>query len=724
MRPFKVLHGPLGFILLLLILRVIFLAAALDPSEERVYSFISPVLVEWPDGPIRPLFDREELYTPTAGEAIRLGLDLPPDVYRFMPYGAGSQVLSVLSIPVVSTLGSNILAFKVIPLLVTVLGGLFWFLTVRRWLGLGPAWIFGALYIFAPSVLVRIGLVAKGDHAEAMAWIGLVLFLATGAAQAVSGLARSLWALAAGIAAGFGVFLTYSTVPVLIGVGAAALIRTRLRPLDGWLTFVLGGIIGLIPWLLTVVSTGGEALRVYGQPLASVSFGEQVWDRVQVLFNTGLFAGYDLPGGVMRSAAAVVWLLAVVMGWFRCLRFARHPAALLLLAGTLLHLAAFSLRAPDVSPRYLIPGYPLFLAAVVLLVVRPGGRRGMTMWGATLAGVVVLLGLVSQARVVSASHFTALRRPLAVTDWPLLGEITGQKLSTRQVQELPDSVRPYFWVGIGKRLGYHAEPADWRRAADAAGPQRSHVWRGVGFGLNESGRALKAPTHLQSLDPMDAEALRRGLAETIPYVFAGYADRAGPEAVRAVLTSFAESDRPAMRLSLARTLGVLATHDILPQDMLAQMAGSLLDEEERDFGAGYAFYRDVGGDGSIIGWRAAQGSWTQSVARQLSRGQGSPDAWKGVAVAYEEDLRYRSPEWVLGGDEGPRKLAGEVNRMAQHITSVSVKELYRAAGRAAALALRHPRVASRGSERWTWDRVIPRPFHVAFREGLGSEIEE
>lgn len=733
MRLVRSLRGPLGFILLLLVLRALFLVAALDPSEERVFSFLSPALVEWPDGPVRSLFDREELYTPTAGEAVQLQLDIPLSLYRFMPYGAGSQMLSIASIPFVSVLGSNYLSFKLIPLLVTVLGGLFWFLTIRRWLGLVPAWIFGALYIFAPSALVRIGLVAKGDHAEAMAWIGLVLFLGTGAAQALDSSVRFLWSLAAGVAAGLGVFITYSTVPVLLGVAVAALLRTRVRPLSAWFTFVLGGVIGLVPWLLTVISTGGDALRVYGQPLGSVQFGAEAWERIQLLFNTGLFAGYDLPSGAVRSAAALLWLVAVALGWIRCIRFIRHPVSLLLLLGTLVHIAAFCLRAPDASPRYLVPGYPLFLASIAFLVMRspqggadaarPHPRQRTFRWGFVLAVLVVLLGLASQVRVVASSHFTALRRPLGVTDWPLLGEITGQKLSPGQIRQLPDAVRPHFWVGKGKRLGFLGEPEDWLEAAELAGLERDHLWKGVGYGLNESGKALEAPSHLQRLAHTDRTALRGGLAETAQYIFSGLADRAGPQAVKLLLTSYAKEDRPHLRFSLARVLGVLATHGIIPRETLDPMAGSFLDEEGRSFGAGYAFYRDIGGDGSIIGWKAPMGSWTRTVSDQIARGQGSPGAWRGVASAYEEDLRYRSPHWILGGAEGPRKLAKELNRIAKHVPAGGVKEFYRAAGRAAASAMRDPAVASGGLDRgsWDWTGVIPRPFHDAFREGLEAE---
>jgi len=45
------------------------------------------------------LYDREELYTGTADEAIAVGLDIPLARYRFMPYGSSSLLLSIAAAP-------------------------------------------------------------------------------------------------------------------------------------------------------------------------------------------------------------------------------------------------------------------------------------------------------------------------------------------------------------------------------------------------------------------------------------------------------------------------------------------------------------------------------------------------------------------------------------------------------------------------------------------------
>jgi 4-amino-4-deoxy-L-arabinose transferase-like glycosyltransferase len=188
--------GPLILVLALLILRGVFLIGALDPSQERVNEIVEFSRAGAARLPERPLYDREELYTATAAEAIRQHTGLPLSECRFMNYGGGSLLVGLLTIPLYAVFGPHYLAFKLIALLVAVAGGLLWFLTVRPWFGPRVAWGFGALYALAPPALLRTSLIAKGDHAEAMLLIGGVLFLATRAAFARDERHRQRWAVA------------------------------------------------------------------------------------------------------------------------------------------------------------------------------------------------------------------------------------------------------------------------------------------------------------------------------------------------------------------------------------------------------------------------------------------------------------------------------------------------------------------------------------------------
>ncbi len=82
--------------------------------------------ITWQNGPERPLYDREEQYTATGAEGLRLGLGIPPAKLQFMPYGGGSRLVTELMVPVFRVFGSNLLVFKMLPLLISLLGGIFW----------------------------------------------------------------------------------------------------------------------------------------------------------------------------------------------------------------------------------------------------------------------------------------------------------------------------------------------------------------------------------------------------------------------------------------------------------------------------------------------------------------------------------------------------------------------------------------------------------------------
>lgn len=424
--------SSLGFLLALAALRILFLLAALDPEEERVLNVLDPAGARWTHGPERPLYDREELYAGTAAEAMRLGLAIPLSAYRFMPYGSGSLLVALAARPLYALFGPRYLAFKLLGLLITLAGGICFVALARRLAGERAARWMALLYLFAPPLLVRTALIAKGDHAEAMALNGLACLLATGAYLCARPRRRLVLAAAAGMAAGLGLFVTYSVAPVLGAVGLTALIRSRARPGRVWIAAAAGMLVGLIPWVATVASTAGGTLKIYGHPLGSTVPLSSVVERASRLVNEGLMAGYDLPGGqALRSFAGLLWLLAVALGMLTLVRRAGSLLSQTVLAGIAAQIAAYCLVAPDDSSRYLVPAYPLLLLAVLAPVL--AGRR-VSSFGPAL---VVLLGLLSQVSVIAGSRYPALRQSLGGTDWPLFGEIAGQKLGIGRIQALP-----------------------------------------------------------------------------------------------------------------------------------------------------------------------------------------------------------------------------------------------------------------------------------------------
>jgi hypothetical protein len=719
------LTGAVAFVLLLLAVRSLFLLGALDPSQERAREVIEATSAPGAGVPERPLYDREELYTGTAAEAIRTGVPLPLAAYRFMPYASGSLLLSLTAVPVYALFGPHYLAFKLIPLFVTIVGGLFWFLTARRWLGRRAAWLFGGLYIFAPAVLTRTALIAKGDHPEAMALIGAVLYLATRAATAINATSErraARWAAATGLLTGLGVYVTYSTVPVLAGIGLVALARTRLRPRRVWVAFAAGLGAGLLPWLAFVMTTAGGALLVYGRAPGAGIASAEIWARMRQLIGSGFMAGYDLPGSALRTLASLVWLAAVIAGWIALWRARRGPLALVslaALAGAGAHLLAFLLVAPDASSRYLIPCYPLLLIAVVAWAL-PLRRPGELAWGLLLA-----IGLFSQAWAIQDSRFVALRRPLAGTDWPLLGEIVGAKLTPQAITRLPDSVRPHFWAGYGRQIYRTVPPAQWPESiAVARDEERRHIWYGIGVGLCESWRLADAAAILPTLAPEPRAALREGLLRYGDYIFASLIASEGIAPVAALLARFAPEDRADVQTTLARALAVMATHGARIAKRAAPAApgrsldasatpdpssprwNAWLDEtcgaQRVREAAAWALCRELTGARLRL-WQAPRSAWTAPYAAPLrATGGGSgtgtdaeADAalWEGVAAVYERELQTVSPRWLLGNARGPGGLDREIAAITRTLGEPAATAIRRAGERAAQTARRDPAIA-------------------------------
>lgn len=732
------IRAPLLFLLTLVLLRAAFLVAALDPSQERTISTLAEAEAvadvvagtEWTSGPERPLYDVEELYCATAAAAIRMNLDVPLSLYRFMPYGGGSLLVALLAVPLYAIAGPDYLVFKILALLVTVLGGLFWFLVVRIWLGDRAARWFGLLYIFAPTVLVRTALIAKGDHPEAMVILGAVCYLASRAARARGMPSGWRWAAGAGLLAGLGVWVTYSTLPGLVGFGIVALLISRRRPPRLWISFAMGLVLGLIPWA-TWILTIPDGLAVYGSRLGTPQGVGEALARIRLLGERGLLSGYDLPGSVLRRATGYLWLGFVILGWIALLRKVRHSVPRLVLGATAVTLGAFCLAAPDPSSRYLIPAYPLFLIAVVWLAAGPRSACSVRrrLGGALVLGVIVAVGLVSQVHAVLDSRFPARGIPLRGTDWSLLGEVVGMKIRPEVISALPSEVQSHFWVGFGRRVFASLEQDSWPAAAALAGSDHAaRVWEGTGIGWLESLRFEQTPQYLRTLDDPPRSWVRAGLVRHAAVFFVPVSLGIEARRVREFIESFAEEDRPEMRRALAKTLATLVTHGVAAEKWTRAVTRATVGEADMAYGAGWALFRCVqrsASPGAAIDerlrfWKPPVGSWPETFAEAARRGGVPRDFWEGIAAAYQWDLQVRSPEWILGGSNGPHALAMELQHLCEPLADSTAAIFYRAAGCAAARALRAPGPLKRSEREWQWRGVIPTRLHEAFITGLGS----
>ncbi len=652
------MKSVLPFLVLLAGLRLVLLFATLDPVEEWVMEVFDTTEVVWEHGPERPLYDREELYTGTAAQAMREGLPIPFSKYQFMDYGGGSLLTSFLAAGLYSVFGPNYLAFKIIPFAVTLLGGLFWVLIARAWFGQAVASLFALLYLFAPSTFVRTIWIAKGDHSEAMMWIGLVLWLFTRALirERASAAGRFLgWAFWGGIAAGFGVFVTYSTVPVTFGILGAALILTRMQPRRLWIQSGAGLGIGLIPWIVGLFTTKGSALEVYGQTLGSM--GARLGERAATMFNTGFFAGYDLPA-MIRPFAGLVFLVVVVIAWVHIVRRVstsgedrtRRLGLGLLLVGTAAHLLAFILGAPDTASRYLMPLYPLLLLAVANLAGSAAKARPI----ALLPMAVVLLGAGSLFFSVAGGHWTARSLPLHGVDWPLLGEVVGQKLSQDEIAAIPSKYRRHFLVGFGKKVFAAVDQDRWTEAADLFRTRdQLAVWEGVGIAWVESGQVLEAGPVLESLSPEAQQGLIAGMARYGEVVFGPLLTSDQPIDFPTVQARMAGSRAGELNTTRARVWATLARQGYDGENAAWAQAGRGLSAPQVQTAVGSASFRSIRRNQiEVFPDRGDMGVATNTPGYRAGLA-GSLDRLLAATTLTPEEQAERRAK-ILEGSAGPR----------------------------------------------------------------------
>ncbi len=727
--------------LLLFSVRFFLLLAALDPEEERIGNFVDCAGLEWKNGPSRPLYDREELYAGACAQAILRGAGLPWSSYRFMPYGSGSLVLSVAAVPWVAVAGTSYLAWKILPLLLSVAGGLVWVALVRRWWGTTAAAWMALLYLFAPPVLVRTLLIAKGDHAEAAVLVGCVLLVACRAVDS-DGRRRLFGAGLAGLLAGVSIFITYSAAPILAGVALVWGLSVRLRPARLWIAAGAGLLLGLVPWVWTLAATGGGAVNVYGRFLGAPVDPVAIGQRLGVLAGQGLLAAFEVPGGALvRALAGLFWFVLVIAGFVGLLRRARSLPPRLAATGLVAHVAAFCVLAPDASSRYLIPAYPLFLLAVATLAASGrdqhdsrGDRRhpengasqtpprrapGHRRLSKTAAALAVVLGVTSWLSSVARPHAPDLPS-LAGADWDLWGEVVGTKLTHGQIGQVPREMRGYLWVGYGKRVFYQRAES-WSDLAAVAGEESPRVWRGIGISAMERGRPQDAASHLERLVQTERTALAGGLAAYGEALFAPLLREGGFAYAQSLVRELTPADQAPLRRVLARCAGVLAAQGLVPSVAGPQPPVGM-SEPEAGYAAGWALPSSRLGIAPAPGTEAS--SWPSRLADLPSA---DPHRAAGAADALLWHLARRMRESSLDGEGEPRRLLEALGTAVRELPESQAAAIFERAGEtcggappARAARVPGPPETAHGAApgRSGWREVVPERYHAAFLRGL------
>ncbi len=664
--------GLLGFALLLLAARALFLLAALDPAEERANQLLDRIGLRSALLPGRPLHDAEELYAGAAALALDQVATSSPDDFQYMPYGRGSVVVAQLAAPLLRWFGPTCLVFKLLGLVVTLVGGVAWFATVRAWFGERVAAWFGALWLVAPSMFVRTALIAKGDHAEAMAVIGVLLLTATAAARARRPALAAACAAVTGVLFGLGLRLTYSVGPIPAAILLVALVRSRGRPRAAWLAFAGGLALGLVPLVRALLAAPANVGSIYGRSLLDWFGLDEAVRRGEQLLTSGFFAEYDLPP-TFAIAGAIGCTALVVAGMASWTRAAPRVAVLAASAGVAAHLGAALFVAPTASGRYLMPLWPLLLLAM-------SGVAALHRRAWLAPALLLLVGGAAQVRVLSASSWIATDVPLRGADLNAFGAIVAGKLSPAEVTAFPEPFRSPLWRGLGFAAAPRLERKDWPKTLRRAGAGAKPLLEGLGARMAVS--PPPADWSMPLTDPEQRAAFVRGLeAAAESPVLEG---RLELRFIHGWLSELHAEEGLPIRRALARAAATLALHAADAVVPARADVAAFLTPETAERAHGYARFRSLSSDGSLRLWPAAADR--RSHAELLA----SPEFVAGLADAFEWQLECVDPGALDGDGEEVPYLVRLLDGAAARSDPVVAAAFARAAGHVLARRARDP----------------------------------
>ncbi len=442
------------------------------------------------------LYYWEETYRLLVAEALLRRWPWPLLDLQADPYAGGSLVVSLLTAPVVALVGPSLVGLKLVALLWSAAGFVAWTLLVDRYWGRRAAHVFAFLFVFAPPLFVTYNLIAMGSYAEIVTLGGIQLLLAY---RYLYGEERStpalmLWAAVAGLGTWYAyVSILPFAVCVVVGLVGGALPPRR------WPALVAGFTIGLAPWILSNVESGGRGFDVVARTFRLRSSDRPrsptfILVYLGYLVQTGIPLGLQYPevfapltaGAPRRLLLARVYLGTYLLAWGmvlgRCLAAAwrgaltlgmrlRSIAAtcpalpVLLLFPALVPILAVSDQVflehplvPYLSFRVLVPFLP---PVMVVLAIAAAALPTWPRW-ATIA-VLGLIGaagtmhslapgssarprLEAQARTIGAVAAGHLLYYKHGADFPLLDKLTAA---------MPEELRGPTYEGVGFSVAYH-----------------------------------------------------------------------------------------------------------------------------------------------------------------------------------------------------------------------------------------------------------------------------
>ncbi len=360
---------------------------------------------------------------PTWQDKLLIFLSGPENVHH-----GGYPTASVLYLVTGKILGYSLTVLRLQVVVATLGAACLMAAWLKQRVGPGAALMALALLVGGPPLFLKWTATTRGGHLEVILFLPLLLVLLE---QGLSSDRRWPW-LAAGIAGGFAVYLSYLSIPLVVVVALGASVERIGK--GGWASriglLVLGGLVGFLPWLLgllvlempyleaTIHQSGNpeEALEVRNrgvlQSLAAAftHLDHNLWPWTVTRADAPAYqsAVTDMmdftPTAWEWVVRAVIGVGAIVGIWAAVARRSGLMLAVALLPAVhylfVIRLAN-PLAWPDVPHRYLTIVFPAVVASIGFgvhhLVTGEGVRRRIGQVLATLLALVALQGFFLHA---------------------------------------------------------------------------------------------------------------------------------------------------------------------------------------------------------------------------------------------------------------------------------------------------------------------------------------
>jgi GT2 family glycosyltransferase/4-amino-4-deoxy-L-arabinose transferase-like glycosyltransferase len=317
-------------------------------------------------------------------------------------------VEAYLYTPFASMFGANVVPLKLLSTLSWLLAMPVVYMLARRLAGRRAGLFAAAMFWFTPGALLLLSITAYPAYASGMLATSVALLLASMVVDAEHPRRRTMALF--GAAAGFAFWLHPMFLSTMVPT-VAFVLWTHRRRLEAWMSVVVGGILGCLPFLLWNAVNGwpssetpADAPGTYIERLRT--FAEDLLPRGFGLRDGGLAWYDDRLGPVLALALLVLTGLGV---W----TMLRQPAprsrmlALVVLAGVFPMMALFRNLIYANDGRYAIISFPLIVVVMAVGLDRLAGRRPP--WRvAAVVGLVGLVWVASLVRPTVSPHLDAL----------------------------------------------------------------------------------------------------------------------------------------------------------------------------------------------------------------------------------------------------------------------------------------------------------------------------